>query len=218
METNDLIGRLAASATPVRPLAAPFTRLLLWFAASLPYVVLVVLVMSPRSDLASKMTDARFLIEQFAALSTAVVAGVVAFSMTIPGADRRLVFAPLVPLAIWLGSLGQSCIQDWLKLGADGMTFRPDFVCFPAITLVGLVPGIVMVTMLRRGAPLLPHVTVGIAALAVAALGNFGLRLFHPQDASLMVLVWQFGTVAAMSALATCAGRRVLPWRRVTIA
>ena len=59
-----------------------------------------------------------------------------------------------------------------------------------------------MAVMLRRGAPLTPFATMALGGLAAAALGDFGLRLFHSQDASLMVLVWQFGTVVVLSVLA----------------
>ena len=57
-----------------------------------------------------------------------------------------------------------------------------------------------------------PRLTITLGALAAAALGNFGLRLFHYQDASFIVLVWQFGSVAILSLLAAWAGRRILQW------
>ncbi|WP_274609098.1 NrsF family protein [Mesorhizobium sp. L-8-10] len=91
-------------------------------------------------------------------------------------------------------------------------------VCFPMIAAVGAVPALAMVTMLHKGAPLAPRVTVLLGALAAAALGNFGLRLFHPQDASLMVLVWQFGSVVLLSMLAGWNGRRILAWRHLGFA
>jgi len=53
-------------------------------------------------------------------------------------------------------------------------------------------------------------------ALAAAGLGNFGLRLFHTQDASLMVLVWQVGTVVVLTTFAGSAGRLLLDWRFLT--
>jgi hypothetical protein len=70
-----------------------------------------------------------------------------------------------------------------------------------------------MVIMLRRGAPLMPCATVALGGLAAAGLGNFGLRLFHPQDTSLMVLVWQVGSVFILAALSACVGRYVLNWQ-----
>ncbi|UEM25182.1 NrsF family protein (plasmid) [Skermanella mucosa] len=44
------------------------------------------------------------------------------------------------------------------------------------------------------------------------------LRLFHAQDASLMVLFWQFGTVALLTAMPCAAGRRILRWRHAASA
>jgi hypothetical protein len=191
---------------------------MLWLAIGLPYVAIVVLVMQPRIDLAIKLSDTRFLLEEIAAVATAIAASVAAFSLTIPGNGRKFIWVPVVPLAVWLATLGQGCVQDWLQFGADGLKLRPDWFCFPAILLVGTVPSVAMVIMLRRGAPLSPHLTVAMGALAAAALGNFGLRLFHPQDASLMVLFWQFGSVALISVCASWMGPRVLNWRNVIAA
>lgn len=66
--------------------------------------------------------------------------------------------------------------------------------------------------MLRRGAPFHSRLTIILGTLAAGALANFGLRLLHASDAAtLMVLVWQFGSVALFTALAGLQGRRLLP-------
>lgn len=215
MDTGRLIQTLADTAEPVRPLSRPWVRSAVWLAIAIPYLALVVYVMSPRLDLAVKLTETRYLIEQFAALATGIAAAVAAFSMTIPGYSRRVLLLPALPLAVWLGALGQGCIATWLKFGVSGLSLKPDWFCFPAIVLVGSIPAVAMVVMLRRGAPLFPYVATALGALAAAGLGNFGLRLFHPQDASLMVLVWQVGSVFILTALACCMGPFVLNWRSV---
>ena len=69
-----------------------------------------------------------------------------------------------------------------------------------------------MVVMLRKGAPLYPRLTLMLAALAVAAIGNFGMQLFHFRDASIVVLFWHLGAVAVLAALAGGLGGRVLRW------
>lgn len=212
LETDDLIRQLAMEVRPVRRLAAPSIRTAHWFALTLPAVAAIVMLMSPREDLAQKVVELRFLVEQAAALATALTAAYAAFCLTVPGHNRIVMLIPGIPLALWLGSLGQGCVQDRLLYGKDAFLLYPDWVCFPAIVLVGSVPAIAMMMMLRRGAALAPGITMGLGALAAAALGNFGLRLFHYQDASLMVLVWQFGSVALLSALAGSAGSRVLTW------
>jgi len=215
VDTDKFIERLAEAVEPVQPLSRPWIRTAAWLLVAIPYVALVVLVVSPRADLLAKAVQWRYLVEQLAALTTGIAAATAAFATTIPGYDRRILFVPALPLAIWLGSLGEGCIQDWIQLGPDGLSLRPDWFCFPAIVLVGAVPAIAIAVMLRRGAPLTPHITTALGGLAAAGLGNFGLRLFHSQDASLMVLVWQVGTVFILTALAAWAGNYLLNWRSI---
>lgn len=215
MDTERLIQTLVDTATPVRPLPRPWVRTALWLAIAIPYIALVVYVMSPRVDLMAKLGETRYVSEQLAALATGIAAAIAAFASTIPGYSRKFLLLPVLPLAAWLGVLGEGCVTTWMQSGPDGLTLRPDWFCFPAIVLVGAIPAVAMVAMLRRGAPLMPCTTVALGGLAAAGLGNFGLRLFHPQDASLMVLVWQFGSVFILATLAGCLGRYVLNWRSV---
>lgn len=214
MDTDKLIACLTEDADPVRRLPSPWIRTALWFAIAISYVAAIVMMMAPRDDLALKASDFRFLLEQVAALCTAIGAAVAAFQSIVPGYDRRFLLLPLVPLTVWLASLGQGCVQTWLRGGAL-VGFTSDFICIPAIALVGTVPAVAMVLMLRKGAPLWPHASAALGGLAAAGLGNFGLRLFHSQDASLMVLVWQMGTVFMLTILCGWAGRLFLDWRPV---
>jgi hypothetical protein len=215
VDTEKLIEQLAEVVVPVRPLPRPWVRTAAWLLVAIPYVALVVFVVSPRADLISKASEWRYEIEQLAALATGITAATAAFATVIPGYDRKLFVLPALPLAIWLGSLGEGCVQDWIHFGPDGLSLRPDWFCFPAIVLVGAVPAIAMAVMLRRGAPLSPHATTALGGLAAAGLGNFGLRLFHSQDASLMVLVWQVGSVFVLTAMAAWAGQYLLNWRSI---
>jgi len=216
VKTDDLIARLVADSEPVRRLPPPALRTALWLAVALPCVAAIVLLATPRPDLAQKLADGRFQTEQIAAFATALAAAFAAFSAVVPGRPRWPLLLPLLPLGVWLASLGQGCAQILLRAGPEGLRIGWDPVCVPAIALVGAVPAAAIVVMLRRGAPVLPGAAVALGALAAAAVGNFGLRLFHDQDASLMVLVWQFGTVALLTALAGCAGRYVLRWRHAS--
>jgi hypothetical protein len=215
METNEFIRQLAAGATPVRRLPAPWIRMVLWLAVALPAMAVVMLFFSMQVDLARAALDPQFLVEEGATLATALAAGVAAFCIIIPGYSRKLLLLPLIPLAIWLASLGEGCLRDWLTSGAAGLALRPDWDCLLPAALIGIVPALVMVAMLRQGAPLFPRTTVALAALAVGALANFGLRLFHLGDASIMVLFWHFGTVAVLTTLAASLGGRILRWRHV---
>ena len=217
MDTEQLIHQLADHPAPVRRLPAPWRRAAVWFAISLPYVVVVVFTHSmPASmpiDLSQMLHDRQFIIEQIATLLTAITAVMAAFCSVVPGYDRRILLVPLLPLVIWLLSLGEGCVNDWIRLGARGLALRPDWNCLPPAALIGIVPALAIVIMLRRGAPLYPRITLALAALAVAALGNFGLRIYHVGDASIMVLVWHFGSVIVLALLASWIGQIVLRWK-----
>lgn len=216
METDRLIRELAQSSEPISRLLPPWTRTVIWLGVAAPYVVLVVAMMSPRADLAAKLVDPAYLVEQLAALATAIAAGFAAFASTVPGFDRRYLFLPALPFGLWLGSLSLGCFRTWLQYGSGGLSLHPDWFCFPAIVLVGMVPAIAMAVMLRRGAPLNPHLTTAFGGLAAAGLGEFGLRFFHPQDASAMVLVWQISTVFLVTLLAGWVGSSLMDWRTLT--
>jgi len=214
MDTNALIQELADSAVPVRRLPAPWVRMLIWLALSVPILAAVIWLVMP-SDInpVAAITDRRFLIEEAVLLVTALTASLAAFGSVVPGYDRRILLIPLLPFAVWLASLGEGCWRNWVALGTNGLTLRPDWDCLPPAILIGIVPSIAMVVMLRRGAPLIPRTSIALGALAVAALANLGLRVFHVGDASVMVLFWHLGGAAVLAGLAAFAGRRVLYWR-----
>ncbi|OIQ91074.1 hypothetical protein GALL_270400 [mine drainage metagenome] len=214
METDRLIDALVAETAPVRRLPPPRRRLLSWLAVSLPALAMLVAVMGLRHDLALRLAEPRFLTQETAALATALTAALAALYAGIPGTPRWRLTLPLLPFAVWTLSLGQQCWHEWLAFGLSGMSFHPDAECIPGIAMAGLAPALAMLAMIRRGAPFQPRLTVGLATLAAAALGDAALRLFHPIDAGLMVLVWQFGTVLLLALLAALAGRQLLPLRK----
>ena len=217
METNQLIRRLSEDAGAVRRLPAPWRRAAIWFSISLPYVAAVIYAHSALIDPQQMLADWQFIIEQVAIFLTAITAVIAAFCSVIPGFSRKILILPLLPLLLWLASLGEGCLRDWLRLGAAGLQLRPDWDCLPPAALLGVVPMIAIVVMLRRGAPLYPRLTLALAALAVAALANFALRTFHVGDASIMVLVWHFGGVIVLSLVAGWIGKLVLNWKRLTL-
>jgi len=214
-DTNAFIRRLAQDVRPVRPLLHPWIRTAVWLALAIPSVAVVAFLIALRRGLPPIALDSRFVIEQSAALATGVTAAAAAFVSVVPGYRRKFLLLTGLPIAAWLGSMGQGCLQDWIQFGTDGLRLRPDWVCLPMIALMGAVPAFAMALMLRRGAPLTPRVTMAFGGLAAAGLGNFGLRFVHVQDASVMVLVWQCGAVFALSAVAAWAGPRLLNWPSV---
>ena len=212
MRTDELIDNLSHDLAPVRPSRPPHHRVALWLLLSAPVIALSVWVFGPRQDIAAKLVELRFIAEQLAALLTAVAACAAALALTTPGADRRIVLLPAIPGSIWLTTLGIGCIADWLRARPNTLTLYPEAECLLYIGAIGAIPAAILVTMLRRGAPLAPRAALFMAGLAAAGLANFGLRLFHTTDAGLIVLVWQFGSVMVLSLAASLAGPHFLRW------
>lgn len=212
MRTEELIRTLAKDCQPVRPLAHPAWRALIWFMLALVYAAVVVAAIGLRADISAKLADWKFMTEVGAPLAASMMAAAGAFCAGCPGRPLWERLAPLPFLALWLGSLGEGCWSDWLVHGAAGLAVRADFKCFPAILAISVAPSILIFVMARRGAPIAPVITTGLAALAAAALAAAALRLFHTEDASVMVLVWQFGSVAALTGLEALFGPLFLRW------
>lgn len=212
METENLIKQLADQTQPVKRLPHPLPRTVVWFMAAMFYGAIVAFVMGLRADLPQRFGETRFVIEVAGALLTSMMAAAAAFCAGCPGRPLWERFAPLPFLALWLGSLGQGCWQDWMQFGEAGLRVTPDLVCLPIIAAISVLPGAIMFVMIRAGAPIAPVSTAALGTLAVAALSATVLRLTHLPDASIMVLLWQVGSVAILTLVGALLGHKMLPW------
>ena len=159
--------------------------------------------------------DRRLVLQQLAALATGITGGAAAFATTVPGYRRWIVLLPLVPLAVWLGDLGQWCAQDGFVSGSSPWSFVGHWGCLPVTMLVGAFPAAMMVMMLRRGAPLTPRLTTVLGAVSAAGLSNFGVRFVHAADAGLVVLAWHFSAIFVLCILSAVAGQSLFSWRQL---
>jgi hypothetical protein len=212
IDTEMMIRDLAGRSLPIRPLARPWVRATTWLAISLPSTLLVMVMMTAHGDWSSRLLMPRVIGEEVFALSTGLLAAVAAFVTVVPGYNRRVLFLPLVPLLLWLGGLGQGSLREWLQLTSQGFSMRPEWVCLPATMMAGAVPAIVMIVMLRRGAPLTPRLSTLLGGLAAAGLGNLGVCVTHHSYGNVFVLVWHVAIVVSLTVAVGSAGRRLLSW------
>jgi hypothetical protein len=214
METSELIDILAADATPVRPLAAPWVRTGLWCAISAAYVALLIAAMSQDTGRLAGIRLSRFWLEQAAAIGTAIAAAAAACLSVIPGRPRRWHWMPVVPLAGWLAVLASGCMRDWSQHGVAGLVPQPDWACTIAMMLGAALPAAALVFTVRRGAPLEPVTTAALAGLAAAALSNVAACVSRPtpHPTTMTVVVWHLGTAFAMVAAVAATGPYVLRW------
>jgi hypothetical protein len=212
-DTETLIRQLAGRTPAVRRLARPEVRAAAWLALAVPSALLVVVMMTAHGDWVSRLSTPRVIGEEVFALATGVLAAIAAFASVVPGYNRKVLFLPLVPLALWLGGLGQSSVREWLQLSVHGFSMRSEWVCLPATIMAGAVPAVAMAAMLRRGAPLTPRLSTLLGGLAAAGVGNLGVCVTHHAYGNVLVLVWHAGIVVVLTMIVGGAGRRLLNWQ-----
>src|SRR2546422_8911110 len=132
-DTTRLIQQLAGNVQPVRPLRRPWMRTVAWLAVSIPYVAIIVLVLTARHDLILKLRETRYIVEQIAALAAGMGAAGAAFASTGPGYKRKFFIFSLLPSIGGLGALGHGCIPDLLPFGIGGLALEPPRVGFSGL-------------------------------------------------------------------------------------
>lgn len=210
-ETEVRLAALVRNARPVERLPGLRWQLAAWLLVSIVSSVALVMAFGLRPDLAEKLSQARYLAELGAALATSVLAAIAALSAARPGRAWWERWLGLPPLVFWLATLGEGSWR-WLTSADPSAAFACDPICLAYIVLIGFVPAIALVILVRKGAPVHPRLALFNASLAAASLGAAALRVFHQQDMSVMILVWQVGAVAVLSAFGGALGCSLFRW------
>lgn len=209
ISTAELIDRLVADGRPVRRLAPPWLRAIGWLILAVAIVAAVSYTLGFRLDLVAKLQQRDFLLEWGAGLATGVAASFAAFHLSLPDRSARWLWLPAPTLVFWLLTIGYGCLTNWVAVGPGGITLGSTFRCLANVALVSTPLSLVMLRMLRHAGYIRPAATAALGALAIATLTASGLRLFHPLDATILILIWNVGLVAALVYLGERAGRKL---------
>src|SRR5712691_10866154 len=216
MRTDELIDRLGRDGTVTRPLPPPGIRTAMWMVWAVMYLVVVAMMMFAVMSSARVTPSPLYLMQQGAALVTGIMAARAAFASVIPGSKNRVWVLPAIGATVWAVSLLWAGVRDLHAYGTLSVTSQSDWPCVASMTVGGLVVGFPLVWMLRRGAPLTPHLTAFLAALAALSVANIEACLTRPHAFALTILLWHGGTVAAIAALCALTGNRWLRWPEMT--
>lgn len=212
IKTPDLIASLAANATPVRRLRSPVMRAACWLLLAAVVLTLLAVNQGIRPDLVQRLQEPAFVVSMAAAALTGVLAAVAAFLVSLPDRSRLWLLLPIPALILWLSNVGYQCLTQWVAIGPDGMSFGEATRCFATLVLTSLPLSLAMLVMLRYAAPLRPTAATFMGSLAVAAITATALSLFHVIDATVMILMWNFGTAILFVGLAGIFGRKMFRW------
>jgi hypothetical protein len=194
MNTDELIGRLAAELRPVKRLAPPLLRAAGWIGLSVLVVAACVLAFGPRPDLMERLSRPHEVAQLVFALATGVLAAIAAFQLSLPDRSPHWALLPLPTAAGWIGSLGMGCLADVAREGPQALVLGTSWGCLRFIVLMGVPLALTLVWMLRHAGPIRPVPVAVLGGLAGAAISAVGLSLFHHLDAAAMVLAWHGGS------------------------
>ncbi len=205
-----LIDTLAAGLRPVRRLASPAVRALLW----LGLVAAVAAGLAMAADLHALVRRLAATPDMWLAVLgstlTAVCAALAAFELSVP--DRKPVWALLAvpPLLLWIGASGLGCLRGWIVPGTHVAPMSEARDCLVFIIGLSVPLGAVLFLLLRRAFALRPGLTAALGGLAVAAAAATLLNLFHPFDAAATDLAVHAVAVALVIGASRLAARRML--------
>ncbi|WP_237217565.1 NrsF family protein [Falsiroseomonas oryziterrae] len=206
MQSEELIGRLAAGLRPVRRAWHPALATAAWATAAGLVIAAGVAWFGMRPDLASRLRQGQELVALAMAAATGLLASFAAFQLALPDRDRRWALLPLPAALAWLATMGWGCLQDLTRFGPEALRLTTSFSCLGFIVGFSLPLTLAILWLARHAAWLRPEPVAALGGLSAAALASVGLALVHHLDAAAMVLVWHGLSVLLVTVLARAAG------------
>ena len=210
--TADVIDSLVADTKAVRRLQPPAVRALCWLLFAALILALAAVGHDVRPDLMLKLREPAFATSVVAALVTGALAAMASFIASVPGQSRRWLLLPAPALAVWISTIGYGCLTGWVSIGPEGMSIGEAARCFATLAITGIPMSLVLLIMLRYVARLSPAPVAMMGSLAVAAMTAVALSLFHPIDATVLILFWNFGVAALFLTFSGLYGKRLFEW------
>jgi len=206
--TDDLIANLVDELRPVRRLRQSQG---LWFIAAAIGICLAAVLLSVglRPDVAAGRLDPMFLMGSGSFLILGLAAAVTVVIMGRPqvGTDHRgwlwaAAMATLLPLAALITGIADGPATALARSTPDhGIT------CLVAGSVLGLVPALLLVAWLRRGAPTSPERAGLVTGVAAGSFGIFAVSLYCPYNDIMHIGLWHSLVVVACAV----AGRALIP-------
>lgn len=211
MKTDDLIRALARDGVVAPPPGRTLARNLACGAAVA--LLLLLLGVGVRPDLAHALHSPRFLLKPLFTLSLLVAAAGLLVRLAVPGARLRgwslaLLVAPALLAAGVLAELATVPAGLW-RTRAIGSNALWCLVLIPALAIVPLICGLLALRQAAPTRPALTGATAGLLAGSVAA----SFYAFHcTDDSPLFVCIWYCLALLVVTLAGTLAGSRLLRW------
>ena len=211
-DTRSLIEQLAAEAVPVRPLASPWRRAMVWLGAVCATALLVVWSLGWRGTPPAELGQPGGGWSWWGSLLTGMLATYAVFQVSVPGRSPRWAWLPLPAALLWFAGMGWGCAV-LAQAGSQGQAAGgASWHCGLAITAVSAPLLLVMLLLVRHAGVLRPGLTALLAMLSAAGVSSAAVSLVHGPETAWMTLAWHGGAALLLSAGAALAGRPLLAW------
>ena len=201
---------LAADLTPVRRLAPPGLRVLIWLAI-IGVIAFVLAMVSDVGTLIQRLTVApEMRLAVVGSILTAVLAAVAAFQLSLPDRKAAWTLLPLPAVLLWVGASGIGCLRSWTGAENYAVPNIESQNCLFFIVGISLPLSLLLFVMLRRGFSLRPNLTAITGGLACASTAAALLNIFHPYDVAATDLAVHALAVAIVISASTILGGRIL--------
>ena len=207
MNTDDLIAQLSASAAPVKRLAPPMLRALIWLALIAAISATAIGFWANLGVFATRAAHPRMALELFATLATGIAGVIAAFHLSLPDRSRAWALLPAPFAALWMATTGVGCWLDWAEQTQRGWALGQSFYCFKFLLSLGIPLAGLLLFSLRRAHPLQPRLVASVGGVGVAGLAAFILQFFHPFDVTIMDLGTHLAALAILIGVFTLSGR-----------
>lgn len=175
-----LIDELTGELTPVHRLWSPWVRAGLWIGLLLA----VAAYFSMTTDVAAMLhrlgAAADMWLSVVGSASTAILAGIAVFQLSLPDRSPRWALLPLPGAALWIGASGMGCLRVLIEPATGHIAVADPNDCFIFIVGMSIPLSIIMILMLRRAYTLRPNLTAIVGGLAVASAAATLLNFVHP--------------------------------------
>ena len=209
-ETDGLIAGLAREAGGGR--VGPRAFKVLLAAAALGglgiAVALVLALDGARPDLAAAVQRAPFAYKLASMLALSLGGLFLAVRAALPGSGR-LTLAAFLPAVLVLGFRAATDRSGLSIMGNSDISVHQCVLTILGVSLPALV---VLLGVMRIGAPTRPALAGAITGALSGGLGAAAYALACKNDAGLFVALWYPLAILVMAALGAAAGRRVLAW------
>jgi hypothetical protein len=212
VRTDDLIDALAADAR-IRPAGRVAFAGWAMLAAVATAAVFLLLTGGVRSDFTDALGTASFDLKVVTAAALAVAAGLVFRVSAFPERPRRTWLLPLVvPVALLAVGVALELAATAPEGWAAAAIGRNGAACLTLVPMIGALPLVILVGLLRNAAPGRPALGGAAAGLFAGAMAATAYATYCTDDSPLFVLAWYPAAIAPLVLAGAVAAARLARW------